>query len=227
MQQSDYERLLSQLSYEQDVRNPPDNLRLARFEAGWRDASIRNETYDNQTLRQLTWQNLGYRFGKEFDEQPSEEIEGAYRFLARLHNENKSLKSPSAQRYEEAFRSLNISETHRDMLNVHYYAPERTITATQMANAIGYPRYSAANMHYGRLGRLVGESLAFDPLNERLGTLVTFQKRGGEWHWIMRCQVARALENLGWVGLGLRTYRCLKSFPKMRRFWRARDAEFT
>lgn len=199
--QADYERLLSQLSYEQDVRNPPDNLRRARFKTGWKDASVRNGTYTAQTLGELTWQNLGYRFGREFGEQSSEEIEKAYRFLARLHKEDKGLRSPSAQQYEDAFRSLDLSETHRDMLKIHFHAPERTITATQMANAIGYPRYGAANMHYGRLGRLVGESMEFDPLEERLGTLVTFEKRYGEWHWIMRYQVARALENLDWVGV--------------------------
>lgn len=198
--QADHERLLSQLSYEQDVRNPPDNLRRARFETGWKDASIRNENYTAQTLRRLTWQNLGYRFGREFGEQPSEEIEKAYRFLARLYTENKALRSPSAQQYEDAFRSLDLSEAHRDMLKVHYRAPERTITATRMANAIGYPNYGSANLHYGRLGRLVGESLEFDPLDEHLGTLVTFEKRNGEWHWIMRYQVVRALESLGWIG---------------------------
>lgn len=173
LHQADYERLLSRLSYEQDVRDPPDNLRRARFEDGWKDASIRNEAYTDRTLRQLTWQNLGYRFGREFGEQPSEEIEKAYRFLARLYKNNKGLRGPSVQQYEHAFSSLDLSETHRNMLKVHFHAPERTITATQMANAIGYPKYEAANLHYGRLGRLVGESLEFDPLDEHLGTLVT------------------------------------------------------
>ena len=36
-------------------------------------------------------------------------------------------------------------------------------------------------------------------MKERLGTLVTFENRHGEWHWIMRPQVAEALELLGWV----------------------------
>lgn len=201
MFQADYERLLSQISYERDGRNPPDSFRCARFADGWKDSSTRNESCTEQTLRHLTWQNLGYRFGKEFGEQSSGEIEKAYRFLARLYKESKNLKSPSAQEYEEAFRSLDLSETHRDMLKVHYEAPEHTITATQMARAVGYSKYGAANMHYGRLGRLVAENLDFDPLNEHLGTLVTFEKRNGEWHWIMRYQVSRALESLGWVGV--------------------------
>jgi putative restriction endonuclease len=49
------------------------------------------------------------------------------------------------------------------------------------------------------LGRLVGEQLDYNPMQERLGTLVTFDKRQGEWHWLMRPEVAQALELLGWV----------------------------
>jgi hypothetical protein len=36
-------------------------------------------------------------------------------------------------------------------------------------------------------------------MQERLGTLVTFDKRQDEWHWLMRPEVAHALEQLGWV----------------------------
>ena len=41
--------------------------------------------------------------------------------------------------------------------------------------------------------------LVGDSIDQRLGMLVTFEKRNDEWHWIMRPQVARALELLGWV----------------------------
>jgi predicted HNH restriction endonuclease len=36
-------------------------------------------------------------------------------------------------------------------------------------------------------------------MKERLGILVTFEKRQGEWHWLMRPEIAKALELLGWV----------------------------
>jgi predicted HNH restriction endonuclease len=36
-------------------------------------------------------------------------------------------------------------------------------------------------------------------MKERLGTLVTFEKRNNEWHWIMRPEVAEALQIMGWV----------------------------
>jgi len=108
--------------------------------------------------------------------------------------------APSPRQYVAAFRKVgNLSDSHIQMLRLHYHAPERTITATQMAQAAGYDHYSVANLQYGQLGRLVSDQLEYNPMKERLGTLVTFDKRQGEWHWLMRPEVVRALELLGWV----------------------------
>jgi 5-methylcytosine-specific restriction enzyme A len=68
------------------------------------------------------------------------------------------------------------------LLRLHYHAPERTVTAKRLAELVGYSSYSVANAQYGRLARLVGEQLGYTPEPERLGTLVTFDKRQGEWH---------------------------------------------
>ena len=111
-----------------------------------------------------------------------------------------SLAAPSPQQYVTAFRAVgNLRENHIQMLRIHYYAPERTVTATQLAHAVGFKSYLVANLQYGRLGRLVGDQLEYNPMQERLGTLVTFEKRQGEWHWLMRPEVADALELLSWV----------------------------
>ncbi len=108
--------------------------------------------------------------------------------------------APSAERYEDAFRRLGeLKKHHMRMLQVHYHATARTITATQLAHAFGYGHYSFANKQYGELGRLVGEQLEYRPEPQHVGTLVTFDKRMGEWHWLMRPEVAEALESLGWV----------------------------
>jgi predicted HNH restriction endonuclease len=69
-----------------------------------------------------------------------------------------------------------------------------------MSKALGYPKYSAANLHYGKLGRLVGEQIGWEPLpKQAVFVLVTFEKPGREWQWIMRPTVAEALERVGWV----------------------------
>lgn len=115
------------------------------------------------------------------------------------------VSAPTAEKYATAFQSVDsISANQILMLRIHYHAPDRTVTASQLASAIGLVHYSVANSQYERLARQVGKRLNYNPMHERLGTLVTFEKRNGEWHWLMRPQVAQALEQLGWVdGIGV------------------------
>jgi len=106
----------------------------------------------------------------------------------------------TAKQYSDAFKRITVSPYHMRMLQAHYHAPDRTVTATQMAKALGYPKYTAANLHYGKLARLVGELIGWQPLPEQaVFVLVTFERPDREWQWIMRPEVAQALEQLGWV----------------------------
>ncbi len=68
-----------------------------------------------------------------------------------------------------------------------------------MAVSLGFTHYGRVNLLYGQLGKTLGEKLGFNPMKERLGAIITFEKRDGEWHWIMRPQLANALEKLGFV----------------------------
>jgi putative restriction endonuclease len=71
-----------------------------------------------------------------------------------------SFNPPTTDRYVTAFRAVqNMTDCHFQVLRVHYHAPERTITAKQLAELVGYSCYSTANAQYGRLARLVGEQL--------------------------------------------------------------------
>lgn len=188
------------LEYVRDRRRPPDEHRRRRFHAGWRDATRRTDAYSDSTLRKLTWQNLGFRLGTHFGEQTDANINFAFDTLAHRYAPPTLPPAPTASQYVAAFRSVdNISDAQLEMLRLHYHSPERTVTATAMAAAQGYHHYSVANSIYGRLGRLVGDALDYNPMKERLGTLVTFEKRNNEWHWIMRPEVAGALDELGWV----------------------------
>lgn len=107
--------------------------------------------------------------------------------------------------YINVFRQLNIAQHHLKMLQAHYYAFDRTLTATQMSKAMGYRNYNASNLHYGKLGRLVGKKLGWEPAKEEaqgadaVYILAEFEKPGREWLWIMRTQVAQAMERLGWT----------------------------
>ena len=106
----------------------------------------------------------------------------------------------STQQYLDAFKSINVFPHQMRMLQAHYHALNRTVTATQMAKAVGYPKYTASNLHYGTLASHIGKLIGWQPLpKQAVFVLVTFGRPDGEWQWIMRPEVAQALEQLGWV----------------------------
>ena len=107
-----------------------------------------------------------------------------------------------------AFRHIlpRLSEGHRAMLKAHFHAPDRIITATQLARAAGYHGHGAANLQYGFVGRYLFEELP-TPLEIRkdgtpiytmaLATGVDRQGEEHEWRWQMRPEVAAAIRYLG------------------------------
>jgi 5-methylcytosine-specific restriction enzyme A len=102
--------------------------------------------------------------------------------------------------YADAMRRLDLKPYQQRMLQIHFHAPDQTLTASQMAKAMGYKNYGGANLHYGVLGKLVGELLGCNPMpSTTLYVLAEFQKPGKEWHWIMRPAVCEALCILGLV----------------------------
>ena len=108
--------------------------------------------------------------------------------------------APSADCYTSAIRTLGtLADSHLSMLRFHYSAPDRTVMATQMARAASFQHYGVANLHYGSLGRRIGELLNFNPTTMPVDVLVTQAKPGNEWLWTMRPEVVLALEQLGWV----------------------------
>ncbi|HEV3146557.1 MAG TPA: hypothetical protein VGZ47_21900 [Gemmataceae bacterium] len=108
------------------------------------------------------------------------------------------LEHISADAYMDALRKVECSDNELQMLRTHYDAPQRTITATQMALALGYGHFGAANLHYGKLARRIGEQLGVDP-ETGLYVIVAMEWPKGECEWTMRPQVAEALEALLWL----------------------------
>lgn len=111
-----------------------------------------------------------------------------------------SFTPPTSKEFVEALQHVsNITDRQIQMLRAHYYSPQRTITAKQLASHVGYDSHTPVNLQYGRLARIISEEAGYKPPSEQLETLVLFEKRQNVWHWIMREQVAVALEQLGWV----------------------------
>jgi hypothetical protein len=63
-----------------------------------------------------------------------------------LQNWQAPAAAPSPQQYVTAFRKVgNLTDSHIQMMRIHYNALDRTITATEMTRAAGYKHYSFAN----------------------------------------------------------------------------------
>lgn len=63
-----------------------------------------------------------------------------------------SFTPPVTAQYVAAFRAVRgLTDSQVQMLRIHYHAPERTITAKQLARAVGFNSYAVANAQYGRL----------------------------------------------------------------------------
>lgn len=112
---------------------------------------------------------------------------------------------PNVQDYVAAFRAVlpEAPVGHRLMLSAHLGAPNREITATQLAAATNYHNYSAANLQYGKLARKVCEYLRFAPAIGNSGEptytyiLARSRKTSGEdWIWTMHEPVATALREM-------------------------------
>ncbi len=118
----------------------------------------------------------------------------------------------SVEDYKTALTCKSLSDSQRKMLTVHYEASRHNITASELAKRMSFVNYNLANLFYGKLGRIIGERLELKDIPETLpekifvSILATFEKPLLEWHWIMRPELARALEELGWVNNEITSY---------------------
>lgn len=131
--------------------------------------------------------------------------------------------APPATTYRDAFVALGkMPDGYDAMLRAHLHAPDQLISATQLAEAAGYENYNAANLHYGLLGKRIGDQIGFTPPRRANGSeiwtcvlarapdvdtdfpdtsLIEALARamdGGHFEWQLRPQVADALRALGY-----------------------------
>lgn len=112
-------------------------------------------------------------------------------------------KVPSVSAYIAAFREIErkITRNQRRMLEAHYTSHCRVTTASDMAIRLGYRDFQGANAQYGRLGSMVSDAMGLGRLGVITLTLMVPPDNFAttEWLWVMRENVAKALERLGWV----------------------------
>ena len=116
-------------------------------------------------------------------------------------------KSPeyvrSVEEYKAAFEMIQdeMTQKQHEMLTEHYKSSCHITTATDLAAAVEYSGAGGTKLQYGRLGSMVSNALGLGPLG--VITLALMVPPNGfavrEWLWVMRANVAQALEELGWV----------------------------
>jgi predicted HNH restriction endonuclease len=116
-----------------------------------------------------------------------------------------NLERLTAGDYVGAFETISnrITDLQRRMLRAHYSAPGRALSARQLAAAVELAKFNAANLHYGVLGGHLWSALGRQPDSDNVRILVLLirpgERENEEWLWVMRPQVAQALQQLGWV----------------------------
>ncbi len=129
-------------------------------------------------------------------------------------------KIPSPSEYVSGLSAIQsrMSELQLQLLQEQYRAPNRTITATQLAEVLDIKSgRGTINLMYGRLGRLFSEATGFEPSQREIGTHRWWsvwssgyeERKPYQFFWKMHPEVAEALEMLGWVtpdSLALRTF---------------------
>lgn len=109
----------------------------------------------------------------------------------------------SVKEYILAFKKIEskMTEKQKKMLIEHYNSNCHVTTATDLALLVDYNSHSAGNSQYGRLGSMVAKELGLDDLGVITLVLMIAPDNYStkEWLWIMRENVAKALEQLGWV----------------------------
>jgi len=115
----------------------------------------------------------------------------------------------SVEEYKLGLHSIRrrMNPKHFEMLQAQYAAPNRTVTAPQLAEAIGYSSYGGVNLHYGKLGRLLAEELGKSPPPSN-GKIFWFEALSScifaknHYLWTMYPALATALEEMSIVRRG-------------------------
>lgn len=184
-------------------------------------AEDRREEYRGVVLVARLWkdkyQGKAWSSGSELAAVAGDSIEAVLRDLKdevdskwRIEEPGSCISYPSQTEYEKAISRVldHVSENYLLMLKAHFAAPNKTLTARELAKAAGYRDWQSANLHYGTLARKVGETMLFQPRRRESGepiwTLVLAygdesDPDGDEFRWTMREEVAAALVQAGIV----------------------------
>lgn len=109
---------------------------------------------------------------------------------------------PSPEEFAEAIATANPSPIELAMLQWHYKAPGRTLTAASMSDLMGWSG-QAANAQYGKFAARVAAALDWTPNPEdaywdgmKVSCLVIGGRTDTDYQWTLRPEVAQAMEEM-------------------------------
>lgn len=107
-------------------------------------------------------------------------VAGADLKQALTHLESiKKIERLTAEDYAAALRASQLSDTEWDLLRVHSASPAATLTARQLAMALGWDNWRTTNLIYGKLASRLCKVLGVNPLT-KLGVFVRFHHEAAE-----------------------------------------------
>jgi predicted HNH restriction endonuclease len=107
--------------------------------------------------------------------------------------DNEKIDNLSVEDFVKAFEAIKPTQRQWQMLNAHVSRPNYDISASEMAEAMGYQSFEAANSQYGTFARKFCEHFGL-VLKTNLLVLVEFYKsQSNEFIWVLRPSVIRAI----------------------------------
>ena len=101
--------------------------------------------------------------------------------------------------------SGQMNSKHYEMLKSQYFAPNRTVSAPQLAKLVGYSNFYPVNLHYGKLGRMLFEQIEVSTNRSKnlefdwFFVLSSGSSSSKGYLWTMHPELAIALEEIGLV----------------------------
>ena len=113
-----------------------------------------------------------------------------------------TLTTISASRFASVLRAIGRPGGRRlEILRLHYAAPGRAATATELAELVGFKGSNGINVSYGTLAKQIGLLIGEESPNISLLFEVTRSTTGrsGEWTLVMRPEFADGLKRARWI----------------------------
>ena len=114
---------------------------------------------------------------------------------------------PTAAEYRRAFGAIRARLTKNQLRMLEYHLRRRNpVTATELADHVGYKDWRGVNAQYGRVGMLLRQNSAAltgvgGQASHAFASFDKIPRKGGgytEWIWVLHDPAREALNVLGW-----------------------------